>query len=85
MQDNITIPKEQLDLMVTKANMELIARLDTLITRLEQQHTKKEWVDLDPADFDRLEQLFGNKVSNDFVFADIVCVISAKLKEKNCE
>ena len=46
MDDNITIPKEQLDLMVTKANMELIARLDTLITKLEQQHTKKEWVEV---------------------------------------
>lgn len=44
---------------------------------------KREWVGLTPADFDKLEQLFGNKVSNDFVFADIVCVISAKLKEKN--
>jgi len=44
---------------------------------------KREWVGLTSADFDKLEQLFGNKVSNDFVFADIVCVISAKLKEKN--
>ena len=44
---------------------------------------QREWVGLTPADFDNLEQLFGNKVSNDFVFADIVCVISAKLKEKN--
>ncbi len=44
---------------------------------------KREWVGLTPADFDKLEQLFGNKVSNDFVFADIVCVISAKLKDKN--
>jgi len=47
------------------------------------QDYKKPWVGLTAADFDKLEQLFGNKVSNDFVFADIVCVISAKLKEKN--
>ncbi len=44
---------------------------------------QRPWVGLTPADFDWLEQVFANKVSNDFVFADIVCVISAKLKEKN--
>jgi hypothetical protein len=47
------------------------------------QAERAAWVGLTPADFDNLEQLFGNKVSNDFVFADIVCVISAKLKAKN--
>ena len=44
---------------------------------------QRTWVGLTPADFDWLEQVFANKVSNDFVFADIVCVISAKLKGKN--
>jgi hypothetical protein len=44
---------------------------------------QREWVGLTPADFDWLEQVFSNKVSNNFVFADIVCVISAKLKDKN--
>jgi len=44
---------------------------------------QREWVWLTPADFDWLEQVFANKVSNNFVFADIVCVISAKLKERN--
>lgn len=43
----------------------------------------KPWVGLTHADFDWLEQMFGSSVSNDFVFADIVCVIEAKLKEKN--
>jgi len=46
-------------------------------------YEKKRWVGLTPADFDWLEQVFANKVSNNFVFADIVCVISAKLKERN--
>ena len=44
---------------------------------------QRDWVGLTPADFDWLEQVFSNKVSNDFVFADIVCAIEAKLKEKN--
>jgi len=44
---------------------------------------KREWVGLTPADFDWLEQVFGNKVSNNFVLDEIVCVISAKLKQKN--
>ena len=46
-------------------------------------YEKKRWVGLTPADFDWLEQVFANKVSNNFVFADIVCVISVKLKERN--
>jgi hypothetical protein len=49
----------------------------------QANHDEREWVGLTPADFDWLEQVFANKVSNNFVFADIVCVISAKLKEKN--
>jgi hypothetical protein len=44
---------------------------------------QREWVGLTPADFDWLEQVFGNKVSNNFVLAEIVCVISSKLKDKN--
>ena len=50
---------------------------------LKEIKPQREWVGLTPAEFDWLEQLFGNKVSNNFVLADIVCVISAKLKEKN--
>lgn len=42
-----------------------------------------QWVGLAPADFDWLEQMFASKVSNDFVFADIVCAIEAKLRSKN--
>jgi len=49
---------------------------------LKEIKPQREWVGLTPAEFDWLEQLFGNKVSNNFVLADIVCVISAKLKEK---
>jgi len=45
--------------------------------------SQRKWVGLTPADFDWLEQVFGNKVSNNFVLAEIVCVISAKLKQKN--
>ena len=41
------------------------------------------WAGLTPSDFDWLEQMFASNVSNDFVFADIVCAIEAKLKEKN--
>ena len=44
---------------------------------------KGEWAGLTPADFDWLEQMFASKVSNDFVFADIVCAIEAKLRSKN--
>ena len=44
---------------------------------------KGEWTGLTPADFDWLEQMFASKVSNDFVFADIVCAIEAKLRSKN--
>jgi len=76
MQDNITIPKEQLDLMVTKANMELIARLDTLITRLEQQHTKKEWVDLTEEDYVIINSLCERKLEAAEYAAHL-------LKEKN--
>lgn len=49
----------------------------------KRSEDKKQWVGLAPADFDWLEQVFASKVSNDFVFADIVCAIEAKLKEKN--
>ena len=32
--------------------------------------------------FAKLEQLFGSKVSNDFVLSDIICTVETKLKEK---
>lgn len=44
---------------------------------------KREWVGLTPADFEKLEQLYGHQVSNDFAFANIVCQVEAWLKEKN--
>jgi len=44
---------------------------------------KREWVGLTPTDFEKLEKLYGNKVSNGFVFADIICSIEALSKEKN--
>jgi len=44
---------------------------------------KREWIRLTPADFEKLEQLYGHQVSNDFAFADIVCQVEALLKEKN--
>ena len=50
---------------------------------LKEIKHQREWVGLTPADFDWLEQVFGNKVSNNFVLDEIVCVISAKLKQKN--
>jgi len=50
---------------------------------LKEIKPQREWVELTPADFDWLEQVFGNKVSNNFVLDEIVCVISAKLKQKN--
>ena len=50
---------------------------------LQEIKPQREWVGLTPADFDWLEQVFGNKVSNNFVLDEIVCVISAKLKQKN--
>jgi len=50
---------------------------------LQEIKPQREWVELTPADFDWLEQVFGNKVSNNFVLDEIVCVISAKLKQKN--
>jgi len=50
---------------------------------LKEIKPQREWVGLTPADFDWLEQVFGNKVSNNFVLDEIVCVISAKLKQKN--
>ena len=58
--------------------------VDNALTAIKEAlaQPKREWVDLTPADFDWLEQVFDNKVSNNFVLADIVCVISAKLKEK---
>ena len=49
----------------------------------ELAQPEREWVGLTPADFDWLEQVFGDKVSNNFVLDEIVCVISAKLKQKN--
>ena len=50
---------------------------------LKEIKPQREWVGLTPAEFDWLEQVFGNKVSNNFVLSQIVCLISAKLKEKN--
>ena len=50
---------------------------------MESPQPAAQWVGLTPADFDWLEQMLASKVSNDFVFADIVCAIEAKLKEKN--
>ena len=44
---------------------------------------QRQWVDLTPADFENLEQLYGNKVANDFVLSDIICTVESKLKEKN--
>jgi len=50
---------------------------------LYKDQPQREWVGLMDEDFDWLEQVFGNKVSNNFVLDEIVCVISAKLKQKN--
>jgi hypothetical protein len=44
---------------------------------------KREWVGLTPADFEKLEQLYGHQVSNDFAFANIVCQVESLLQEKN--
>jgi hypothetical protein len=44
---------------------------------------KREWVGLTPADFEKLEQLYGHRVSNDFAFANIVCQVESLLQEKN--
>lgn len=44
---------------------------------------QRTWVGLTPADYEKLEQLYGSKVSNDFVFSDILCTVEAELKEKN--
>jgi len=46
---------------------------------------ERPWQGLAPADFEKLEQFFGSKVSNDFVFSDIICTVEAKLKEKQNE
>ena len=45
--------------------------------------SRQEWQGLTPSDFSLIEQLFGHKVANDFVFADIVCIIDQILKDKN--
>jgi hypothetical protein len=57
--------------------------IETLNDKVMHFMAQRQWVGLTAADFDWLEQVFGDKVSNNFVFADIVCVIQAKLKEKN--
>jgi hypothetical protein len=44
---------------------------------------QRTWVGLAPKDFEKIEQLYGNKVSNDFVLSDIISMTQAKLKEKN--
>ena len=44
---------------------------------------QREWQGLTPSDFSLIEQLFGHKVANDCVFADIVCIIDQILKDKN--
>jgi hypothetical protein len=44
---------------------------------------KGEWIGLTPADFEKLEQLYGHQVSNDFALANIACRVQALLKEKN--
>jgi hypothetical protein len=41
------------------------------------------WVGLTPFDFENLEQLYLHKVANEFVLSDIICIVEAKLKEKN--
>ena len=47
------------------------------------KNATSEWVGLSIAEFEQIEQLFGNKVSNDFVLADIICTVALMLKEKN--
>jgi hypothetical protein len=44
---------------------------------------KREWVGLTLTDFEKLEQLYGHQVSNDFAFANIVCQVESLLKELN--
>ncbi len=48
-----------------------------------QQATKRKWVTLTPANFQRLEQLYSHHVASDFALADIVCMAETILKEKN--
>jgi hypothetical protein len=73
-------PKKWVEVECPLCGEMAVAHTHPVLTTPQPQ---REWVGLTPADFDWLEQVFANKVSNDFVFADIVCVISAKLKEKN--
>lgn len=74
--ENSFISKEQLDLMVIKANMELVTRLDAQITRIEQL-TKRAWVDLTEEDYVIINQLCDKKLEAAEYAAHL-------LKEKNC-
>ena len=51
--------------------------------RQGKEDGQREWVGLTPADFEKLEQLYGHQVSNDFAFANIVCQVESLLREKN--
>ena len=40
MEEEVIIPKEQFDLLLAKANLELLQRVNRLIELLEDQYTK---------------------------------------------
>lgn len=70
--------------MSSAAMQEMFALIDHVCVGLDSPPAaQREWIGLTPTDFNWLEKMFGNKVSNYSIFANIVCVISAKLKERN--
>lgn len=52
------------------------------IQPLYTEPTKREWVRLDANDYEEIRSVVPNTI-NDFVFCDMIAIISAKLKERN--
>ena len=51
-------------------------------TPLYTNPVEREWIRLDANDYEELRSVVPNSI-NDFVFCDIIAMVSAKLKEKN--
>jgi hypothetical protein len=56
---------------------------ELFVERFAELIEGKKWVGISPAQFKKLEQIYGNKIRNDFVFADLICMVESILKEEN--
>jgi hypothetical protein len=72
----------QLCLPVSPFANELTKLHDEMLAQLK---AKREWIELSPDYFVKLDFHFGHLMKNDFVMADIICSAIARFKELNDE